>query len=169
MSTTPTQALTRFEPRSPGRLVPLAVRIGAVSWMPRMLPLIVRTDKLLQGRTRGRLTILDVAGLPNMMLTTTGRKSGLPRSNPLLCVPDGDLILIAGSYFGGPVEPLWVKNLEANPEVTVRFRAQTYQLVARRLEGEERAAAWATMVRVWPNFARYEQRTERQIKVFELV
>lgn len=169
MTSTPIRAVTQFEPRTPGALVPLAVRIGAISWMPRMLPLIVRTDKLIQRRTNGRLTILDVAGLPNMMLTTTGRKSGLPRSNPLLCVPDGDRILIAGSYFGGPVEPLWVKNIEANPEVTVRFRADDYHLVARRLEGEERSAAWQTMVGVWPNFLRYEQRTDRQIKVFELV
>jgi deazaflavin-dependent oxidoreductase (nitroreductase family) len=137
--------------------------------MPRLLPLIVRADKLLQAVTRGRLTILDVAGLPNLMLTTTGRKSGLPRSNPLLCVPDGGRILIAGSYFGGPREPLWVKNLEADPHVVVRFRTSTYALVARRLDGEERTAAWRTMVRVWPNFTRYEQRTERRIKVFELV
>ena len=90
-----------FVLRRPGILQPLAVRVGAISWMPRLLPQIVRTDKLLQSATRGRVTILDIAGLPNLMLTTTGRKSGLPRSNPLLCVPDGDRILIAGSYFGG--------------------------------------------------------------------
>ncbi|QSR26887.1 nitroreductase family deazaflavin-dependent oxidoreductase [Nocardioides aromaticivorans] len=160
---------TEFETRRPGPLQPLAVRIGAISWMPRLLPAIVRTDKALQGATRGRVTILDVAGLPNLMLTTVGRKSGLPRSNPLLCVPDGHRILIAGSYFGGPKEPLWVKNIEANPAVTARFRAETFELVARRLEGAERAEAWQTMLATWPNFARYEQRTDRQIKVFELV
>ncbi|MGN6160416.1 MAG: nitroreductase family deazaflavin-dependent oxidoreductase [Marmoricola sp.] len=157
-----------FPPQRPGLLLPLAVRIGAVPWMPRLLPQIVWTDKLLQRVTRGRLTILDIAGLPNLMLTTTGRKSGLPRSTPLLCVPDGDRILIAGSYFGGPAEPLWVKNLEANPEVTVRFRGRTSTLTARGLFGEERAAAWQAMVAVWPNFTRYEQRTAREIKVFEL-
>ena len=160
---------TPFAPRKPGLLMPLGVRVGAVSWMPKLLPQIVWTDKILQRVTGGRLTVLDIAGLPNMWLTTTGRKSGLERSNPLLCVPDGDRILIAGSYFGGPQEPLWVKNLEANPEVTVRFRNSTTALVARRLEGEERAQAWPTMVRTWPNFARYEQRTHREIKVFELV
>lgn len=158
-----------FAPRRPGILQPLAVRIGAVSWMPRLLPAIVRTDKALQEATGGRLTILDVAGLPNLMLTTIGRKSGQPRSNPLLCVPDGDRILIAGSYFGGPKEPLWVKNLEANPAVTARYDGQEHQLAARRLDGAERAAAWTTMVATWPNFTRYEQRTEREIKVFALV
>lgn len=164
-----TDAPTRFQPRPPGLLMPLAVKVGAISWMPRLLPAIVRTDKLLQALTRGRLTILDIAGLPNMMLTTTGRKSGLPRSNPLLCVPDGDRILIAGSYFGGPREPLWVKNLEATPTVSVRYRGRSYDLTSSRLEGADRAAAWETMTGVWPNFVRYEQRTAREIKVFALV
>ena len=149
--------------------MPLAVRIGAVSWMPRLLPAIVRTDKALQGATGGRLTILDVAGLPNLMLTTIGRRSGQSRSNPLLCVPDGYRILIAGSYFGGPKEPLWVKNLEANPAVTARYAGRVHRLTARRLDGAERARAWRTMVDTWPNFTRYEQRTQREIKVFELV
>lgn len=157
-----------YPPRQPGVLRPLAVRVGAVSWMPRLLPQIVWTDKLLQRATRGRVTILDIAGLPNLMLTVTGRKSGLPRSTPLLCVPDGDRVLIAGSYFGGPREPIWVKNIEANPEVTIHFRNRTDALVARPLVGEERAEAWCTMVGVWPNFLRYEQRTSREIKVFEL-
>lgn len=159
----------QFETRSPGLLQPLAVRIGAISWMPKLLPQIVWTDKLLQRVTRGRVTILDIAGLPNLMLTVTGRKSGLPRSNPLLCVPDGHRILIAGSYFGGPKEPVWVKNLEANPDVVVRFRAETSELTSRPLAGAERAEAWETMVATWPNFLKYEQRTSREIKVFELV
>lgn len=162
-------ATPAFTTRKPGPLKPLAVRVGAIAWMPRLLPQIVRTDKALQSATRGRVTILDIAGLPNMMLTVTGRRSGLPRSTPLLCVPDGDRILIAGSNFGGPGEPLWVKNIEANPAVTARFRRRTHELTARRLVDEERAEAWTTMVRTWPNFARYEQRTYREIKVFELV
>ena len=151
-----------------GLLTPVAIRIGSIPWMPKLLPQIVFVDKLIQGGTRGKLTILDVAGLPNLMLTVTGRKSGLPRSTPLLCVPYGDAILIAGSYFGGPKEPLWVKNVEANPDVTVRFRGETSQLRARLLEGDDRAKAWQAMLKTWPNFAKYEQRTDRHIKVFEL-
>jgi deazaflavin-dependent oxidoreductase (nitroreductase family) len=152
-----------------GLLTPVAVQIGSISWMPKLLPQIVFVDKLIQGGTRGRLTILDVAGLPNLMLTVVGRKSGLPRSNPLLCVPytDGS-ILVAGSYFGGPNEPLWVKNIEANPDVTVRFKGVTSERRARMLEGDERAKAWESMLKVWPNFAMYEKRTDRHIKVFQL-
>lgn len=151
-----------------GLLTPLAVRIGAIPWMPKLLPQITWIDKTLQRITRGRLTILDIAGLPNLMLTVIGRKSGLPRSTPLLCVPDGDDILIAGSYFGGPKQPIWVANIEANPEVTVRFRRRTMPMIARRLDGEERAAAWDHMVKTWPNFTLYEKKTDRQIKVFRL-
>jgi deazaflavin-dependent oxidoreductase (nitroreductase family) len=151
-----------------GLLTPIAVRIGAISWMPNYLPQIVMVDKAIQKVTTGKLTILDVAGLPNLMLTVTGRKSGIPRSNPLLCVPYGTTILVAGSNFGGPVEPLWVKNIEANPACTIRFNGVQSARVARLLEGDERMAAWRHMLTVWPNYAKYEERTDRHIKVFEL-
>ncbi len=151
-----------------GLLTPLAVRIGAISWMPRLLPQITAIDKAIQRITRGRLTILDIAGLPNLMLTVIGRKSGIERTTPLLCVPDGEEILIAGSYFGGPKEPIWVKNVEAAAEVKVRFKRREMTMAARRLEGDERTAAWAHMVKTWPNFTMYEKRTDRQIKVFRL-
>lgn len=151
-----------------GLLTPLAIRIGAIPWLPRYLPQITWVDKMIQRVTRGRLALLDIAGLPNLMLTVIGRKSGIARSTPLLCVPYGPDILIAGSYFGGPKEPIWVKNVQANPEVTVRFRKREAPMVARRLEDEERAAAWNHMVKTWPNFLKYEQRTDRLIKVFLL-
>ena len=151
-----------------GVLTPLAVRIGALSWMPKLLPQIVAVDKLLHWLTRGRLTVLDIAGLPNLMLTVTGRKTGIPRQSPLLCVPYGDGFLIAGSYFGGPKTPIWVANLEAAGVATVRFKGRTSRVASRRLEGEERARAWRHMIKTWPNFARYEARTHREIKVFLL-
>lgn len=152
-----------------GILTPLAIKVGGIGWMPKLLPQIVVVDKLLQRATGHRYTILDVAGLPNLVLTVKGRKSGLPRSTPLLCVPNGDRVLIAGSYFGGPKEPLWVKNVEANPAVTVRIGGVESRRTARLIEGDERARAWNVMLEVWPNFAKYEERTSRTIKVFELV
>ena len=151
-----------------GLFTPLAVRIGSIPWLPRYVPQIMWVDKLLQRVTRGRLSLLGMAGLPNLMLTAIGRKSGVPRDTPLLCVPYGQDILVAGSNFGMDKEPMWVKNIEANPEVTAQFRRRTSAMVARRLEGDERAAAWAHMVDTWPNFAKYEQRTDRQIKLFQL-
>ncbi|MEV7398205.1 nitroreductase family deazaflavin-dependent oxidoreductase [Aeromicrobium sp. NPDC092404] len=151
-----------------GLLTPLAVRIGSIPWLPRYLSQIMWVDMMIQRVTRGRLTLLDIAGLPNMVLTVPGRKSGIPRSTPLLCVPYGDDILIAGSNFGGPKEPMWVKNIEAADEVMITFRRRDTAMTVRRLAGDERSAAWTHMVRTWPNFRLYEKRTDRQIKLFLL-
>jgi deazaflavin-dependent oxidoreductase (nitroreductase family) len=152
-----------------GLLTPLAVRIGAIPWMPKLLPQIVWVDTRLQRATRGRYTLLDVAGLPNLMLTVAGRKSGVPRSTPLLCVPYEDTYLVAGSYFGGPKEPIWVANLEAAMAGELRVDGRTMPFTARAIEGDERDRLWMRMQQTWPNFAKYEERTNRTIKVFQLI
>ena len=77
-------------------------------------------------------------------------------------------VLIAGSNWGQPREPLWVGNLEAAMAGELRFKGRTRRFTARRLTGEERAVAWKVMNATWPNYAKYEQRTHRTIKVFEL-
>ncbi|GEP38651.1 nitroreductase [Nocardioides psychrotolerans] len=151
-----------------GLLTPLAVRIGALTWMPKLLPQVVWTDKTLQRATQGRVTILDIAGLPNLMLTVAGRKSGIPRTTPLLCVPHAGGWLIAGSYFGGPDMPLWVNNLRATATATIRYTGREQEVTAREVEGEERARVWQVMLATWPNFAKYEERTTRLIPVFYL-
>jgi deazaflavin-dependent oxidoreductase (nitroreductase family) len=151
-----------------GLLTPLAVRIGALSWMPKLLPQVVATDKALQRVTRGRVTILDVAGLPNLALTVPGRKSGVPRTTPLLCVPHEGGWLIAGSYFGGPKMPLWVANLRAAEHAEITVKGARFPVTWREVEGEERARLWQVMLRTWPNFAKYEERTDRRIPVFFL-
>ena len=152
-----------------GLLAPLAIRIGALSWMPKLLPQIVWFDKTLQRATRGRVTVLDIAGLPGLNLTVKGKKSGIERTTPLLCVPDGDTILIAGSYFGGPKMPLWVGNLRAaGGEAKVDSGKQTFPVQATELDEADRAEAWATMLESWPNYAKYEERTDRLIPVFRL-
>src|SRR5512139_3730496 len=149
-----------------GLLTPLAVRIGAIGWMPKLLPQVVWVDTRLHKYSGGRLTVLDIAGLPNLNLTVKGRKSGIERTTPLLCVPDGDTILIAGSYFGGPKMPLWVGNRRAaEGHATVEFRKETYPVVATELRDPERAEAWRVMLRTWPNYAKYEERTDRLIPV----
>jgi deazaflavin-dependent oxidoreductase (nitroreductase family) len=151
-----------------GLLTPLAIRIGAIPWMPRLLPQIVWCDRMLQRLSGGRVSILDIAGLPNLTLTVVGRKSGIPRSTPLLCVPDGERWLIAGSYFGGPDMPVWVHNLRAAGEATITWKRERVPVAAREVEGDERAARWQVMLLTWPNFAKYEERTDRVIPVFEL-
>jgi deazaflavin-dependent oxidoreductase (nitroreductase family) len=152
-----------------GLLTPLAVRIGALEWMPKLLPQVVWLDKNLHRITRGRVTVLDIAGLPNVNLTVKGKKSGIERTTPLLCVPDGDTILIAGSYFGGPKTPLWVGNLRAaDGHARVEYGKETFAVTATELADPERAEAWQVMLRTWPNYAKYEARTDRLIPVFRL-
>src|SRR3954453_4310375 len=140
-----------------GLLTPLAIRIGAIPWMPKLLPQVVWLDKNLHRVSGGRVTVLDIAGLPNLNLTVKGKKSGVERTPPLLCVPDGDTILIAGSYFGGPKTPLWVGNLRAaGGRATIDYVKGQFPVVGTELSGEDRAAAWRTMLATWPNYAKYE-------------
>ena len=153
-------------------LTPLAVRIGAIPWMPKLLPQITATDKFVQKVTRGRVTILDIAGLPNLMLTVKGRKSGVPRTTPLLCVPHESGHLIAGSNFGGPKKPVWVVNVRAAAEqgetVGVRVDGAEHRATVREVTGEERDRLWQHMINTWPNYAKYAERTDRTIPVFLL-
>jgi deazaflavin-dependent oxidoreductase (nitroreductase family) len=153
-------------------MTPLAIRIGAIPWMPKLLPQITATDKFIQRVSQGRMTILDIAGLPNLMLTVKGRKSGVPRTTPLLCVPYQDGNLIAGSNFGGEKKPVWVVNVRAAAEkgerVGVRVGGRTQQAAVREIAGAEREELWAHMIKTWPNYARYAERTDRTIPVFFL-
>ncbi len=153
-------------------MTPLAVRIGAIPWMPKLLPQITATDKFIQRVSKGRVTILDLAGLPNLMLTVKGRKSGTPRTTPLLCVPYQDGNLIAGSNFGQLKPPVWVVNVRAAIEkgetVGVDQDRGKHQAKAREITGAEREELWAHMVKTWPNYARYAERTDRTIPVFFL-
>lgn len=151
-----------------GTLTPLAVKIGAISWMPKLLPQITWIDKKLQGATAGTWSVLRIAGLPNLMLTVVGRKSGIPRTTPLLYVPYGDDQLIAGSHFGGPKTPVWVANIRAADRVTVRIKGVSHVAAPREIGDDERAPLWDHMVATWPNFARYAERTDRTIPIFLL-
>ncbi len=149
-------------------LTPIAVWIGSFAWLPRFLPQIVAFDKALQRFSRGRVSLLDVAGLPNLTLTVAGRKSGVPRTTPLLCVPYGEGWLVAGSNFGGPTAPVWVVNLRAAESAAVGFGRRRVTVSQRELADDDRARAWQVMLRTWPNYAKYEQRTDRLIPVFLL-
>lgn len=147
-------------------LTPVAIWIGGISWVPRFLKQITAMDKFLQKITRGRLSFVGIAGLPSMMLTVVGRKSGIARTAPVLCVPYGNGHLIAGSNFGGEKEPAWVLNIRSNAEVGVRINGVERQAVAREVEGPERDVVWSHMLKTWPNYAKYAARVDRTIAVF---
>lgn len=154
--------------RKPNLFTPLAVVIGSLAWTPRLLPQITAVDTWIQRLSKGRWSLLRLAGLPNLMLTVAGRRSGVLRSTPLLCVPYRGGHLIAGSNFGGPKPPVWVVNVRAADRVRVDMEGTTHEAVPRELTGPEREAAWAHMLRTWPNYAKYAERTDRTIPVFHL-
>ena len=150
-------------------LTPVAIWLGSIPWLPRFLPQITAIDKFIQRVTRGKWSLLRMAGLPSMMLTVLGRRSGIARSTPILCVPYHHGHLIAGSNFGGMKAPVWVLNVRAAQRVTVTVDGRTFDATPRELSGDERAAAWEHMLRTWPNYAKYAARTDRVIPVFLLM
>lgn len=153
-------------------LTPIAIWLGGLAWLPRFLKQLTAMDKFLTRITRGRLSFVRLAGLPSMMLTVVGRKSGAARSTPVLCVPYGTGYLIAGSNFGGPKQPVWVLNVRAAIEdsrtVGVQFHGVDVETVPHEVVGAEREAVWPHMLKTWPNYAKYAERTDRTIPVFLL-
>jgi deazaflavin-dependent oxidoreductase (nitroreductase family) len=149
-------------------LTPLAIRVGGIPWLPRFTKYIVGFDRLLQRGSGGRASLLGIAGLPALTLTVTGRRSGEPRTTPLLYVPHDGACLVAGSNWGNPKRPAWVLNLLEQPDATVSVHGRTRAVRARVAEGAERERLWQVMLQTWPNYAKYARRTSRQIPVFVL-
>src|ERR1700742_4234856 len=103
-----------------------------------------------------------------LLLTTTGAKSGQPRLSPLAYFNvDGKLIII-GSFAGAPKDPAWVHNLRANPGAHVEVGADAYEVTARELPSDERAALFDKITAAAPGFADYQSKTSRVIPLFEL-
>lgn len=149
-------------------LTPVAIRVGRISWLPKYLKYIVMLDKAIHRVTRGRFGLLAIAGLPQVMLTVRGRKSGVPRTTPLLCTPYQGTFLVAGSNWGAPKLPVWVLNLRASPDAEVLYKGRQIPVHAREVTGEERERLWEVLVRGWPNYVKYAERTDRLIPIFEL-
>lgn len=105
---------------------------------------------------------------PLILLTTRGARSGQSRIYPLMSVPYGEHFLAIASKGGAPTHPQWYYNLLAHPEVTLEVGADTLPATARLLSGEERQQAFARATEIFPAYAEYQQRTEREIPVFLL-
>ena len=147
----------------------VAQAIGRQPWLPKAGPHYAKLDTAVQRFTGGRFSPMRLAGLTSVLLTTTGRKSGLPRSTTLLAVPDGGSLILIGSNFGRPGHPAWSANLKTNPEATVHLRGHAFPVTATLLDGADRETAWRTATRVWPAFDVYAARAGREIRVFRAV
>ena len=127
-------------------------------------------DRPVYRLTKGRHTLASLlAGLPIVMLTTTGAKSGKPRTVPLLGLPvDGGIAVIA-SNFGQHHHPAWMYNLLKDPEGVYEMEGQTVRYRAVLAEGERRADIWRRGMAIYPGWAQYEKRTQhRGIRIFVL-
>lgn len=119
-------------------------------------------------RTTGGRVLSTMRGKPTLLLTTTGRRSGRPRTVPLPFLADRDTMIVVGSNSGAPRHPDWVLNLMAQPLVTVQYRAISGPARAEILAGDEHAATWQRVCAQAPWYAVYQQRTSRQIPVIRL-
>ncbi len=105
---------------------------------------------------------------PLLLLTTTGRRSGEPRTSPMMYIPDGDRPLVVASNNGAASDPQWYRNLLTEPVVTVEMPGRTFQARATPLTGDTYDRAWRTIKERYPFFAEHEQRAGRTIPVVAL-
>ena len=119
--------------------------------------------RLTGGKIGGR-----IGKLPVLLLTTIGRKSGQPRTQPLAYTRAGNGYAVIASKGGAHQHPLWYLNLRANPLAEVRVGRETRKVRARDAEGEERERLWRALADLYPGYDRYAQKTSRRIPVVVL-
>jgi deazaflavin-dependent oxidoreductase (nitroreductase family) len=127
-------------------------------------------DRLTRRLTGRRITSSAVlAGLPVVMLSTTGAQSGRPRTVPLLGLPHGPNCAVIASNFGQAHHPGWYHNLRANPRALLEVDGEPREVIAEEVTGAERDEIWQRGLRLYPGWARYERRAgNRRIAVFIL-
>jgi deazaflavin-dependent oxidoreductase (nitroreductase family) len=107
----------------------------------------------------------DWQGTKTLLLTTTGRKSGEPRTHPLIYARHGGDYVVVASKGGNPQHPAWYLNLDANPDVEVQVLGDRFPATARTATPEEKREIWPTMTAEWPDYDSYQRRTDRDIPV----
>lgn len=121
----------------------------------------------LYGVSGGRLGG-KIGKAPVLLLTTRGRKSGKPRTQPLLYPCDGETYGVIASKGGSPMHPLWYLNLRANPLAEITVGSETRRVRARDAEGEERERLWRALADQYSGYDKYAQKTTRRIPVVAL-
>lgn len=117
------------------------------------------------GGTQG--TELMETGMPCILVTHTGNKTGAIRKTPLMRVKDGDSYVLIGSMGGAPNNPVWVYNLRNMATVQIRDKTEVFEMQVHELEdGAERDRVWAMAVAAFPPYAEYKEKTSRTIPVF---
>ena len=107
-------------------------------------------------------------GVPTLLLTTRGRRSGALRRTPLIYGRDGDAYVVVASYGGSPEHPDWYFNLSDDPEVEIQVGDEVMPARAATAEGEDRERLWRQMTGIWPDYDKYQARTQRVIPIVTL-
>lgn len=127
----------------------------------------IRFHRFLYRVTGGRVGHF-LGSLEQVLVTTTGRRSGTSRTTPLMVTPVDDRWVLVASWGGSPRHPDWYLNLVADPDVRVQRGRHTYEMRARTASGPERAELWERAVAANPGYAGYQRKTTRQIPVVVL-
>lgn len=145
-------------------------RVGRQKWFATALKGVApHIDRFLGRVTGGRVFMLTGTGLPTLLLTTTGRKSGQERTVPLLYTEHAGAYLVVASNWGQQHHPAWALNLLADPRATATVRGKAKAVRARVLQGEERELVWRTVLtKTWPGYDDYAERARRDVNVFAL-
>ncbi len=140
----------------------------------RIIKQMSRANVWLYRRTNGRIGGKWRIGagfrkpVPVCLLEVKGRKTGIVRTSPLLCLRDGERVVLVASQGGRADDPMWYRNLQANPEAVVQIKAERIPVTARTAGPEERARLWPMLVEQYADFATYEAWTDREIPVVVL-
>jgi deazaflavin-dependent oxidoreductase (nitroreductase family) len=141
---------------------------GPGSWL--FARVLHHIDRPVHRLTRGRYTFASLlSGIPVVMLTSTGARSGQPRTVPVLGIPTNQGIAIVASNFGQHRHPAWYHNLRAHPDAELVIDGSHRRVRAVEAEGERRADIWQQGLRIYPGFEQYERRaSDRRISIFVL-
>ena len=152
-----------------GAYLGLIRRIGGARWFDWLgIHVLTRVDKWLYPRFHGRLVSAGPPILPLLLLTTTGRVSGRPRSTPLVYLPDGDDMVVVGSNWGQAHHPAWSSNLLAQPCARVEIDGQQRAVVARVPTASERMRLWPQLLSLFPPYQTLAERSGRDLRLFVL-
>jgi deazaflavin-dependent oxidoreductase (nitroreductase family) len=138
------------------RMMRRTVGIRPIAWL--YIRIQAPLDRLVYRLTRGRTTVSSLTGAVEIaMVTATGARSGEPRTQPVLALPDGDDLIVIASNYGRPRHPAWYHNLRAHPRASVSLEGETWEVDAEELEGEERERYYARGVEFSPAFEHYQR------------
>jgi len=160
------ETLRRIQGRSPDP-DPKPLEFTMANYVPSPVDWVRKQVELYEssGGTKG--TTLRDTGLPVIIVTHVGQKTGAIRKTPLMRVKDGDRYVLVGSQGGAPTDPAWVHNLRVNPNVEIRDETVVQPMRVHEVEDEaERSRLWKLSVAAFPPYADYQQRTSRRIPVF---